>query len=218
MTACAQQLAAPFYQIKRDFHYQAQTGSWSWQGLAHCYACLPIPAIQLSNAATALMAVEILQSSLLVKQSAIITGLERVKLLGRLQIMYQPRLLVLDVSHNPGATQLLADYLQQRPIQGRTLAVIGMLADKEIADSLRPLVPLIHDWYVGSLTVARGAGSELILEKLQALNVAQCYNFAAVETAYQQALAASSPTDRIVIFGSFHTVAAVSALLNRKSI
>ena len=200
-----------YYQQAKDFYYQENNGSWDWCGPKKTYTALPIPAIQLQNAATALMVTELVQKPL--SLNAIHQGLKKVKVVGRLQIITKPKLMILDVSHNPAAIQLLANYLQAHPCAGLTIAVVGMLADKDILGNLQPLLTQINQWQVGSITAARGADAALLTEKLQQLGVKRYHSHASIELAYQHALKESGPLDRLVVFGSFYTVSAVLALL-----
>ncbi len=64
---------------------------------------------------------------------AVAAALRSVRLPGRLQIIPGPVEWVFDVAHNEAAAQVLAAELRARPIAGRTIIVIGMLEDKDVA-------------------------------------------------------------------------------------
>lgn len=211
----AKALSVKWYCQNQDFNYQEREAYWEWRYASKQLDRLPKPGILLHNAATALMAIHCLQDKLPVSYHAVCQGLYNINLPGRLQKIerYQSKSILLDVAHNPAATALLSQYLKQHPIEGRNIGVIGMLADKAIADSILPLIAQIDIWYVGGLEGKRGASAEKIVEKLQTLKARECYNCGTVERAYCEAYNLCEANDRIVVFGSFYTVAKVRRLL-----
>jgi dihydrofolate synthase/folylpolyglutamate synthase len=192
----------------------AQPNSWSWQYQETIYKNLPIPHLPLQNAATALMALYCLKDRLEISMAAITQGLQQAWLPGRFQTLYQreqQREIILDVAHNPAAASYLAKRMAELPANRKVHAVVSILADKDITETLRPLLPLVDIWYVAGLALPRGSAAENIANHLQSLGVA-AYDVRLAESvsiAFQEALSASQPSDRILVFGSFHTVAAV---------
>ncbi len=160
---------------------------------------------QQQNAAAVLNIVERLQTRLAVKQADIATALAHAQLAGRLQ--WLNRQCLLDVAHNPAAAQALAAYLQTQPCQGQTHALVSMLADKDIASTLALLHSQIDVWHTAALNVERAAS----LTQMQAgLSFSQTlYSYDSVSHAYSQIQAQLAAEDRLIVFGSFHTVAAV---------
>ena len=209
---------APCYCFKRDFNYRVLNNAWEWHGPMTQYLRLPFPQLKLQNVATSLMAIELLQTRLPVTPYAVMTGVKNLSLSGRFEQIYEPANIIYDVAHNPQATRYLAQQLQRLPHRGKTLAVFGMLRDKDVKNSVRTLIPWIDDWYVGSLIVPRGASADEILAVLTAQGVKSCYNFASIEEALKEAIQHCGSEDRIIIFGSFYTVAiAKQYLLNSVS-
>jgi dihydrofolate synthase/folylpolyglutamate synthase len=186
---------------------------WSWHCGTTIYQNLPSPHLPLQNAVTALMALHCLSERLPVSRKAIEQGLQQAKLPGRFQEFHQPRWIILDVAHNPASAQLLAERLVSQPCGGKTYAVASMLGDKDILSSLQPLLPCVDQWFVGGLDVPRGVPAETIANYLQKLGVTAYHTHHTIPAAFDHALQVSQPLDRIVVFGSFHTVAAVLATL-----
>ena len=205
--ATARQLNAKLYCIGKDFHYEATTSDWCWQTDDCACTALPLPRLKLQNAATALMAIQLLQPKLPLSKNSIATGLRQASLPGRFQQVALPKPCIFDVAHNPQAAAWLAQQLENAPCQGKTLAVAGMLADKDIANTLGALRTQVDAWYVGSLPGPRGASQEVIANTLRALGVEKCYNYGLIAAAYQAAIQACGGLDRVVVFGSFVTVA-----------
>jgi dihydrofolate synthase/folylpolyglutamate synthase len=176
---------------------------------------LPRPALrgdcQLRNAAAAIAAVDALAARLPVPGEAIARGLTGVRLPGRFEVIAasegRPEI-ILDVAHNPEAASVLARNLRERRGTGRTIAVAGMLADKDIAGVLAALSGIVDRWFFASLDVARGAPASTLAAAIKDPGAAvECS--ASVAQALAGAAKAAGENDRIVALGSFHTVAAV---------
>ncbi|HVV67900.1 MAG TPA: bifunctional tetrahydrofolate synthase/dihydrofolate synthase [Gammaproteobacteria bacterium] len=213
----AQKIKAPLYCINQDFNYQQFETSWNWQCADVQYVGLPLPSLPLQNAASALMALQCLPGWV-ANQDAIALGLKSASLPGRFQQFTHPVNGILDVAHNPAAAAFLAARLQTLPIVGKTLAVVSILADKDIAGTLQPLLPYVDSWYVSGLAVARGVSSDTMLMQLRDLGVKNCYKADSVAVAFQNVVAACGKTDRVLVFGSFHTVAEVLEAMEYSSV
>jgi dihydrofolate synthase / folylpolyglutamate synthase len=116
---------------------------------------------------------------------------------------------ILDVAHNPQAARALAASLASMGGAGRTFAVFAMLKDKDIAGVAGALKSSMHHWFVAGLGGARGAGSAEIERILAGAGINAVTACADVLAAYAQACDMAAENDRIVVFGSFYTVAAV---------
>src|SRR5438128_5680561 len=105
---------------------------------------------------------------------------------------------ILDVAQNPQAAQVLADNLASSGFAPETIAVCGMLRDKDIAGVLRTLAPRITRWHMASLSGPRAASAE---ELAQHVKGAQCFGSPA--KAFEAAMSGANENDKIVVFGSF---------------
>ncbi|MBI3344130.1 MAG: bifunctional tetrahydrofolate synthase/dihydrofolate synthase [Gammaproteobacteria bacterium] len=232
LVAHAKEIAAPLYCFKRDFDYKTQGQDWSWWGPGRVIEALPIPGLQggfqLQNAAAVLMTLETLAThrDVLVSREAghrerpaqlsvsghdIKQGLSTVNLPGRFQVSTGTDMVtrIFDVAHNPHAAAALARTLREQPCAGRTLAVFSMLADKDIASVVREMRDVVDAWYAASLSVERGSSAERVAQHVRdVIPEAEVYSsHETVEQAYHAALLAAGAQDRIVVFGSFYTVA-----------
>jgi dihydrofolate synthase/folylpolyglutamate synthase len=91
--------------------------------------------------------------------------------------------------------------------------VIAMLADKPVAAVINILRPQVDAWYSAGLDhIGRGMTSTVLAEMIQHALVdagdAKLYASDTVVEACAAALRDASPEDRIVVVGSFYTVAA----------
>jgi len=205
--------------LGRDFGYQRAAVGWSWWGMGLHRHTLPLPRLrgpyQLNNAATAIMALELLKSRLPVGQQALRLALSNVDLPGRLQLMDERALRICDVAHNVQAAAALAAGLYNLPCEGRTHGVVAMLADKDVSGVANALADTIHVWHVAGLSVERGASAEHMAAQVRAVAGGQVVNeYAEVSKALEGAVATAGPADRIVVFGSFYTVAVALAAHN----
>ena len=156
------------------------------------------------------MALELLAPRFTVSQAQVRAGLQQAILPGRFQTLPGTPLRVLDVAHNPQAAHALASTLSEQKISGRTLAVAGLLKDKAISEVLAELKGIVDAWYLTTLSTPRGASAEQMQMALAAAGVATAAGlFPDPVAAYAQALHDAGPADRIVVFGSFHTVSAI---------
>ncbi len=194
-----------------DFGHQDEADGWSWHGAGHVLNRLPKPALALSNAAVALAAV--FAAPLKVSETALREGLRRAALPGRLQKVAEAPLIVLDVAHNPhGAAFLMQQLPPAMPAQ-RTLAVFAMLADKDIAGVIAACAAHVDSWFLADLPVPRGERAQNILPLLLVRGARVAGAYADVATALSAARQQAAATDRILVFGSFYTVAAAQQAL-----
>lgn len=212
----AKSLRCPLYRQGLEFDYKMSAGSWSWQSQKLLLTDLPVPTIDLQNAATVLQAIELLTNQFSISRAAIEQGLKQVFLPGRFQIIEKnSRQIIIDVAHNPAGGRCLASRLSAYPCSGKTYALVGMLADKDIVNTLRPLKSQLDTWYVIDLAVQRGASAEQLKQSLKTLDITQTIlEFSAPELAFQQAYQTLQQGDRLLVFGSFHTAAAIYSYLD----
>jgi len=217
LLAHARVLGAPLSLIGRDYGFTAGEGQWDYWGPGVRRHGLPHPAlrgaIQLVNAATAITALDLLHDRLHVSAGALRTGLVSVELAGRFQVLPGRPTIVLDVAHNPHAARVFAAALGTMGFHPRTIAVFGMLADKDIGGVVAAMIPRVDRWHVATLPPPRGASAASVRDALAAAGVASedVRTFDDVASAYRAARGEADEADRIAVFGSFLTVAAALA-------
>jgi dihydrofolate synthase/folylpolyglutamate synthase len=202
--------------IRKDFGYEAEQGQWTYWGPGGRRSGLAYPAlrgaVQLRNAAAALCALEALK--LPVAMQEVRRGLAEVALPGRFQVLPGRPQVVLDVAHNPQAAQTLAENLAASGFAVETIAVCGMLRDKDIGGVLRAMAPRVTRWHLATLPGPRGAHAE---ELAKHLDVDDVKLHASPAAAFEAAAESAEENDKIVVFGSFLTVGEVMAWLKRKT-
>jgi dihydrofolate synthase / folylpolyglutamate synthase len=212
----ALEVGADLWRVGQDFNVSGDKQQWGWAGRGRRYSGLAYPALrganQLVNAAGVLAALTALREQLPVTAQAVRNGLAFVELPGRFQIIPGEPSLVLDVAHNPHSVAALAANLDAMGYFPTTHAVFGAMADKDLAPMLARVNPLMDRWYFTDLPSPRAAKAADLHERWEAQNTrkdASAQVYADPMQALQAAIAAADPTDRIVVFGSFHTVGGV---------
>jgi len=215
----AEQLGTPLAVLGREFDYEVGRDGWRWWGRSHRYDGLPPPhlhgAFQFQNAAGVLAVLEQLAHRCPVPRGAIECGLRSVELAGRFQVVPGPVTWILDVAHNPQSARVLAESLRALPpIAGRTHFFVGMLKDKDIGGVFAVLQGIADIWHLVTLSARRGASARQLHGHLQAQHVRQPVRlYEEIAHAYGDVKASAGAGDRVVVFGSFLTVAGVAAIL-----
>lgn len=224
-----EQIGADLWLFSRDYNYSGDRQQWAYGGREQRRSALAYPALrganQLLNASAALAALESVRDRLPVPQQAVRLGLLQASLPGRFQILPGQPTVILDVAHNPHAAAVLAQNLDNMGFHPYTYAVFGMLNDKDLAGVLAKLGTRIDHWFCAGLPGPRGGSGEHLAERVAAsLPAAPAGAEAPGVSAYPdpaQAFAAAreraGENDRIVVFGSFLTVASVLQSLGRKA-
>jgi len=185
------------------------TATWRWRDVSVRLE-LPMPAlqapVQLANAGAAIAALRALRKPM--PRTAWAEGIAAAAVPGRLQSLSVGEVeVVLDVGHNPQAARALAAWLQARPAPGVTRAVYAALADKDSRAVVEALQEHIGHWHLAGLSGPRGQSAAALAERVAGTPAAQGEQAEAVAQALAQALAQSNAGDRVLVFGSFHTVA-----------
>ena len=196
----------------RDFRGDEHAdGSWDFEDAQGRLPSLPAPALQgvaqVGNAATALAAVRELSARVPLSRMAVERGLTEVQLAGRFQRIGGTGGVewVLDVAHNADAAAVLADSLARTPVRGRTLAVCGMLADKDVRAVVLAMRDRVDHWIAATTDGPRGLQDGELVTRAAEVGVTMTRG-GPVPEAMRLAAAGAAAGDRIVVFGSFHTV------------
>jgi dihydrofolate synthase / folylpolyglutamate synthase len=216
----AAKIGANLQLINRDFSVEKTALGWQYSA-GDMQLQLPNLGLtgdfQLNNAACAMCAVQHLGEILPALQPNIHKALRAVNLEGRFQQIHVNPQIIVDVAHNPQAAKSLAENLQSSLCAGKTFAVLGMLADKDMEGVIDAMAGKIDAWFVADIHNPRGAKAselqKLIFERAQNSSV---QTFENVNAAIDSACKNTAKNDRIIVFGSFYTVAdAIASKFNR---
>ncbi|WP_066284163.1 bifunctional tetrahydrofolate synthase/dihydrofolate synthase [Arsenophonus endosymbiont of Lipoptena cervi] len=215
----AQDIGSKLFFCGIDCQFKLYNDYWNWKSHDYFFKKLPIPKIPICNAVTALAVIScLLKEDSIIRRNitlqAIKLGLINAKLPGRFQIIHKNPYIILDVAHNPHASAYLADKISCLPKHRDTkvYAVVAMLSNKDIKNTLSYLIPHVDIWYLASLNEILGASSDKLAQYVNS-----SYKFSTVEDAWLKVIKRINKQDILLVFGSFHTVAKVIEIEKFKS-
>lgn len=208
-------------QTGRDFSYELLGGEvpnqwWQYSSEHKVYDALALNYVPVQNLATAITV--LIELGIELSQEEVNNVIENFSLDGRMQVLSEQPLQMVDVAHNPHAVTFLADSIKSRPPFAKARhvsAVVAMMKDKDIKQTLQTMVPIVDEWFIGGLPQnSRAADSQALKRILEELGVFKIHSFGKVEDAWQaaseqQKLESESEKSLLVGFGSFFTVAEI---------
>ncbi len=203
----AKKLNVKLYCQNKQYGFKENGLTWDWWSEESRIENFPSTPLLLINMATVLMVVELLQLRLSVSRLTIENAFKNVRLSGRIQVLPGDVTVIYDVSHNPAAITMLANYLQDHPVVGKTYAVFSMLKDKDIAQTLLVIKNKIDEWYVGPLQCERATTLDRLTQYFLGAGIENVLWFNSILEANKAVKKQAHFGDRVVIFGSFHTIA-----------
>lgn len=215
--ALVAELGVDEWRVGRDYSAALadESGVWSWCGANGGIAGLPAPGLvgscQRANAAAAIAALAALEGAV-PRHAPTAAGVAQCRVPGRCEVFPGPVETILDVAHNPQAAASLALALHERRCIGRTWAVLGMFADKDVEAVTQCLAPLVDGWFCADLPAPRGLSGRAVAERAAAPPGGRVRLAGDPAAAWRAAVAVAAPGDRILVTGSFATVAPVRAL------
>lgn len=221
IVALSKQLHANAHFIERDFSFGVQGQFWLWQGKTAKGDDVHLPSMRaphlpLPSMAAALQALQLLNIELTAEQ--IEHCLLNLVLAGRFQkLVFQEREFILDVAHNPAATEYFAKRLRAEPTAGKTFAIVAMMSDKDRGASLANLAGLVNEWYLLDLANIPRAATPIALEENLLEFNAHVKATGDIQSLMCEILTRTQPQDRILVFGSFFTVAAALTYIQADS-
>lgn len=203
----AKKIHAPFYQRGKEFDYQENESTWTFINQNIRYDDLPRNMLATENMSVVVKVIGLLQAKIPVSVEAIRQGLSHAELTGRIQIIEGSVTEIYDGSHNPAAILFLKEKLKPGP---RTHAVFSMLEDKDIVGSILAIKDRVDFWYAAPLDTKRAASVDMLQNAFEKAGLTdKVVIFLTITEAYRHALQAAQAGDRIIIFGSFHTVSEI---------
>ena len=133
-------------------------------------------------------------------------GLEQVQWEGRLEVISEAPMVVLDCAHNVASVSNMTAELRKNHDFSRCLVVLGLMKDKEIDKIIEILSDFGDRFYLVQVNPQRGETPERLKEKFKKFNkIVQVSE--SVPSALQAAKEIAKPDDLVCITGSIFTVA-----------
>ena len=163
------------------------------------------------NAAVAVKAIESLISQFPISNNMISEGIKKARITARFEkINIGDKTVILDVAHNPAAVETLVDTLSENPVE--TVAIFSALIDKDIVDMIELASGSIKHWFLVPIKAERSIELNALKDKFaNSDSTTVCLN---MSNAIEQSLELEE-IDRVVIFGSFYTIADASKIIKK---
>ena len=206
----ARKKSAPLFMLGKDFAVrQFQSGHFSYYGFENTWRRLKTPLLgpyQVQNAALALAASELLiKNNVSISPRNIKQGLANTRWPGRLEIVCEKPLVILDGAHNLIAARNLARFLANNLTQRRITLVIGILDDKPYGSMLRSLLPQCRRAIITRAKTGRALAPQQLYKTAKQI-ISDVSIVPDVAGAAKVAIENSGPDDVICIAGSLYVV------------
>ncbi len=208
----ADELDAQLLLAGKDFsHSFSPNDTWSYRSASGDTLRLPLPKfgglVQLGNAAACVALVRALVASVPVSEDSLARGISRAEIHARFE-RHSVRGVewIFDVAHNPAAARVLAAELKSAPVNGRTFAILAVMADKDIDGVVGPLIELVDEWVTVRVGDMRGTDAETLAESLQSSGARIAGAASDIASACVQIRETARSIDRVVVFCSCYIV------------
>ena len=228
LLAYAQHLGTRMSRQGLDYSFTQTGDTWSWRHLGRSsdeqgFEQLPLPGLDLVNAATVLEALRYLPFR--ISKSAIVEGLKQPKIEGRYQQIYDAKTgisLRVDVAHNAHAAHKLAEKIHaERRARGpnaKVRVLLAMMRDKDHEEFYSALESEVDFWYIAAFDEPRCFAAEKLHDLLQERGANAYGPFADVASAYRRVCQEIAEEDLLLVTGSFVTVADIMRLLAQEQV
>ncbi len=201
---------SPLYRVGKDFKYIIRDDmNFDYEGLNRKLWGVHINLMgfhQIVNATTALGAIEVLEDlGYTVSTEAMLKGLREVHWPGRLEIVSQSPMVILDGAHNQAGATVLKEYLEKGLKYRRLILLVGIMKDKDIKSILHLLTPMADQVILTQPNNERAA-SPFLLQKRMGNNSKKVWLIEDIKEAIQKGLSLMEKEDLLCITGSLYTV------------
>jgi dihydrofolate synthase/folylpolyglutamate synthase len=190
---------------------------------------------QVSNACIAIKAVMVaLQRCssnhllLITPHSSLIRdGLANTKWRGRLEIVSDNPMIMIDGAHNPDAAKALSEFIRKHLNDYRIILIMGIMSDKDISGTMSPLLPLASEIIFTAPNYGRAASPQKLAEIASRMGFSSKVANSvrdAIEIAKDRAKeqkggrAEEKTSGLILITGSFYTIGEALEILGEKAV
>jgi dihydrofolate synthase/folylpolyglutamate synthase len=233
MSKAAESKGSELHLYNREFRgslisMNDQCITFDYQGYNH-YKKLSAPVTgkyQLYNTCLAIRASEILsQSGLPVTDASVRTGLQNLRLEGRLEWFSHTPPIMLDGAHNAEAAKALADSIKDIFSDKEIIVIAGIMEDKDIKGILKPLLQIADSLILTKAKYDRAASPEKLKEiiseitkpDMQQATGSTIYT-GSVKEAIHIAKKQCKENTIILITGSFYTTGEAKEILGCKGV
>jgi len=206
----AHKKSAPVFMLGKNFTVRRnRTGYFSYYGIENTWHDLQTPLLghyQVQNAALALAASELLNKlKAEISFKSIKNGLTKTRWPGRLEIVSDKPLVILDGAHNLIAARNLSKFLAANLVNRRIILVVGILDDKPYAPMLKSLLPVCSRAIITRAKTDRALPTQKLYATAKKI-ISDVTTVADVAKAAKHAIETAGPDDVVCIAGSLYVV------------
>jgi len=147
-------------------------------------------------------------------EQSVRTGIERTVWPGRLEIMHNEPLVILDGAHNPQGAQVLSEFLRELR-ERRIICVYGILGDKSYKEATSSIVPLCDEVIVTKPQTPRALDPLVLADEVRRYTE-KVWIEENLDRALELALDRASSNDVVMCCGSLYLVGPARTFLRRK--
>jgi dihydrofolate synthase/folylpolyglutamate synthase len=211
--------SAPLYMLGKNFKVRRQpAGGFSYYGIENTWHDMHTALqghYQVENAALAIAACELLNKNhTSISQQSIRDGLIKTSWPGRLEIVSEHPMIILDGAHNLMAARELAKFLGNNLVQRSITLVVGILDDKPYQSMLKSLLPVCSRVIVTRAKTGRALDPLRLFETAKK-TLSDVRIVSDVAQAFKQAVAEADFNDVICIAGSLYVVGEAKAAIEK---
>jgi dihydrofolate synthase/folylpolyglutamate synthase len=211
--------SAPLYMLGKNFKVRRQpAGGFSYYGIENTWHDMHTALqghYQVENAALAIAACELLNKNhTSISQQSIRDGLTKTSWPGRLEIVSEHPMIILDGAHNLMAARELAKFLGDNLAQRSITLVVGILDDKPYQSMLKSLLPVCSRVIVTRAKTGRALDPLRLFETAKK-TLSDVRIVSDVAQAFKQAVAEADFNDVICIAGSLYVVGEAKAAIEK---
>ena len=201
-------------QLSQDYQYEITDSAWQYKSKPHTFSDLSIPLIPIQNVSTAITVLSQLDIEL--SASKINRVLEKVSLTGRMHILNDAPMAMVDVAHNSHAINYLLTTIAKSTRFSHVKEihlVIAMMKDKDIKQSLELFQGAVTHWYLGNLPDnPRAAKTDDLAAELRVMGEKNVHILGSVKDAWLSGRENQTESSLLLGVGSFYTVAEILEL------
>lgn len=205
----------------RDFDWRIDGDHWHWQGQGTAVDGLEWPALagehQVGNAAGVLALIEAAGVGEVLDASLVNSALRNLSLEGRVQVLDREARWILDVAHNQAAAAVLGKTLRLIENGGTTVAILGMLDDKDVEGAVAEIADEVDQWIAVTADSPRAIDADELGRRVSNVTNKGCLVAHSLDSALQRAEEVTGSGDRVLVTGSFYLVGpALNQLYSRR--
>lgn len=217
-----QELNSPYYVWEKDFRARKRGRRvMDFWGRKYHWPSLNLGLAgshQIINASLALAAVEaLIELGYPLSEEQIRAGIAQTRWPGRLELVGEKPRILLDGAHNPAATKILKNALQEDFPRRQLILVLGIMGDKDIPQMMADLVPLADFLILTKPHLERSAPLEVLRKEAEGYSK-KIKLIAEVAEALEEAIAMADAEDLVLVSGSLFTVGEARAHLVKKGL